>query len=1641
MVLEITTATPRVFDTASDSTYSLPTHSLDYDVEPSTSYDEELQTPKTRLLTTLAHACMHLDEYHEITKTALRGLLAKQSSPSSTLTSSILGKMASVKGNDESRGSQIVKRMSLAVNPRASLSVVPGPKTVPGASVLESAVLSYCDLLTCGSLALTSEELYGYSKAHKWLKKSLERGGCAPPYRLALWRSLLKSEVLLNETVLEMVCRFENSSNPKSPQLPPSYCAPFVINERIDTWLLKSHKSSGRRIHSASECHRRRCCRTGGRDDRTDLSRSFESGCSQVQPFIDEYRKVVESWASEAQSAAGKHHSDESPMSELITQSGIAMKYMDTKSQKRNQSNILDSPLPEESLPILVEFDPCPSCVRFNGNRTTSGFHGRRDSGGSLPEDCESSSKVNSSFGSDSEPDIDHGGERSRGPPSGHLPCPAHIEMRCHHITTDCHIANEIGEAHGPSSQHKDDEVDYLSRSTPASILAGLAYPYDMPNPGFKEPPRVIPSGGVKDPLMLIPVQKTCSYVEADSSLQDIRLPAHWTDEFVIAQTADSPQPITQSPSSDELDDNLIRQDSAWFSLSNVKNSTDNPCICCRCCQPSAVDESSNSEVDTSLGKGELSDTRTSHQYSHLCGHYALGLWGSVGQWLLPPSFNSNFNKLGDYDNMLSPTYWHCHHRSASLNDLDLSTLKVLCIQDFSNFLDLPFTDEDVFEYLTDSAAISLSDALKEEIRRDISRTFPSIPAFVTNGGVGQTYLEKVLFAIAVSNPWVSYCQGLNFIAGTALIHTGCPVESYWIVMGMLRHLDTHLLFGPSVPLLKGRLHNFSTLFKDACPRLHVAFAHSGIEVSFIVQQWLMTMFAYIIHPSLLGHVWDVFFFSGWKAMHRCAISLILPIESHIWQTYTSSRHGLTIDPYDLISPMLSLNYQFRCSVNVGATLNRPPFKEMSTAELWNPLLTYEKDELRFRAAAGAGLAAMGRLMEPLFKIGNNIRVTNHCLMDLWLDRFHDELLLSLKPNADPFLTHFSGLLQHHDLKRPPSGVAGGGGARKSRPPRRSSVSPANFDALNLLKGLVVDPLMFSTKLEDSEREDTSKALPYEDSHQDLRHLLVWVDMQTISMRNWPLQECPRAYMSQTLRGGCSEQKQMESLTAASSPFGMVHSFLEENSTSIARDPNIASFSRSLTIHNDLRVKIRTQGSLMNQWLFVSPAYEEQKAADLIKLETSAERAPPSPRMPPSAGNGSTKERKSPMRWGALTNLMKPSRTPSSAKVHPLVPEDPSDRGPYSLEHTSGLCVGEGNHSAQLPALSSSSNISLSDLTPSTTSTVPIPKEELVTPKTLPTIVRKMLNMTIQDDSAEPMVPDTRSRLRDFPTRDLQKITPLLLNAEQLRLLLSPASLSGGMVFGRYFVVPLVALFDLISKIDKIEGSKDSESMPLNRWFTKHRRRMKRIVAQSDKRLATIQKLESEIETRNQKLISERESRRVSPSNTGASNNVGSVPTARALGALFRRTRGTTVPSCDPNAEEAGACKIDNDAKSSPWTWMISGKNSNVARDEKTVLLKTQLEKEKKSLEEYEKSLNSIRFEMNRKNTFWRRRVREMDNTKRHLIRNFLVRVAWTDKIPSVEWSPVNDLMSQESKYALKCGVLPNLATQIGLCETLLSTL
>ncbi|WFD29681.1 GTPase-activating protein [Malassezia sp. CBS 17886] len=167
---------------------------------------------------------------------------------------------------------------------------------------------------------------------------------------------------------------------------------------------------------------------------------------------------------------------------------------------------------------------------------------------------------------------------------------------------------------------------------------------------------------------------------------------------------------------------------------------------------------------------------------------------------------------------------------------------------------------------------LSLPCPLEREIRRDLSRTFPSQEYFQDAKGVGQENLFNVVKAYSLFDPECGYCQGMQFIVGPLLLNMP-DEEAFCTLVRLMQNYDLRGHYIPNMPSLQLRLFQFDRLVEETLPVLHLHMARRGIKSSMYASQWFMTSYRFPL--DVVYRILDSILAEGIEAMFRFALALL----------------------------------------------------------------------------------------------------------------------------------------------------------------------------------------------------------------------------------------------------------------------------------------------------------------------------------------------------------------------------------------------------------------------------------------------------------------------------------------------------------------------------------------------------------------------------------------------------------------------------------------------------------------------------------------------------------------------------------------------------------------------------------------------
>jgi len=168
----------------------------------------------------------------------------------------------------------------------------------------------------------------------------------------------------------------------------------------------------------------------------------------------------------------------------------------------------------------------------------------------------------------------------------------------------------------------------------------------------------------------------------------------------------------------------------------------------------------------------------------------------------------------------------------------------------------------------------------RDEIERDLQRTFPTNRTFRTEAG--RSKLRSVLHAYACHCPQIGYCQGMNFIAALLLLVFLDEERTFWALACAMDKLGVEGYYAEGMTLLQADMRVLFRVLAQKCPKVSKVLQDEGADLSPLCSEWYLTWFAKCLPIQTTLRVWDAFFLEGSKVLVRVAIGVFKTAEPQI---------------------------------------------------------------------------------------------------------------------------------------------------------------------------------------------------------------------------------------------------------------------------------------------------------------------------------------------------------------------------------------------------------------------------------------------------------------------------------------------------------------------------------------------------------------------------------------------------------------------------------------------------------------------------------------------------------------------------------------------------------------------------------------
>ncbi|XP_037318990.2 TBC1 domain family member 12-like isoform X2 [Pungitius pungitius] len=165
------------------------------------------------------------------------------------------------------------------------------------------------------------------------------------------------------------------------------------------------------------------------------------------------------------------------------------------------------------------------------------------------------------------------------------------------------------------------------------------------------------------------------------------------------------------------------------------------------------------------------------------------------------------------------------------------------------------------------------TDDAPELIRRDISRTLPSLCVF-HKGGPYHNLLQSILGAYTCYRPDVGYVQGMSSIAAMLILNMD-EVQVFISFSNLINRRCQLAFYRVDHQQMLRYFGAFQVFFRELLPRLFLHFQSSGVTPDLYLMDWILTLYVKPLPLDVASRVWDVFLRDGEEFLFRAALGIL----------------------------------------------------------------------------------------------------------------------------------------------------------------------------------------------------------------------------------------------------------------------------------------------------------------------------------------------------------------------------------------------------------------------------------------------------------------------------------------------------------------------------------------------------------------------------------------------------------------------------------------------------------------------------------------------------------------------------------------------------------------------------------------------
>lgn len=182
---------------------------------------------------------------------------------------------------------------------------------------------------------------------------------------------------------------------------------------------------------------------------------------------------------------------------------------------------------------------------------------------------------------------------------------------------------------------------------------------------------------------------------------------------------------------------------------------------------------------------------------------------------------------------------------------------------------------KNAFNYALEAGKLNVT--CKHQIDLDTPRTFPNNQWVQSE--VGQTSLQRVLYAFVGRNSYIGYCQGMNYVAALLMICMNYDEEAAFWTMCTLIDQDSegilyHDVYASNLVGCHVEMRSLDKLVEKKLPKLSNHMKVLQCDMSLLATEWFLCLYSTSLPSETAARVWDCLLLEGPKILYRVALAL-----------------------------------------------------------------------------------------------------------------------------------------------------------------------------------------------------------------------------------------------------------------------------------------------------------------------------------------------------------------------------------------------------------------------------------------------------------------------------------------------------------------------------------------------------------------------------------------------------------------------------------------------------------------------------------------------------------------------------------------------------------------------------------------------